>query len=164
MTAASPGRNIFSLLLGDNDGLYRTRSESFVLSMLGQAAIVGLLVYFTSCVIQGPPEIARRFPKLDEIPLIFSGNSGGGGGNHDPVPASQGNIPKASLDIQIVPPTVILPKEPPKLPVDESVNLAPDVKLPQGEQIGDPFSKFSILSDGPGGRGIGPGCCGGIGP
>ena len=42
--------------------------------------------------------------------------------------------------------------------------LAPDVKLPQGAQIGDPFSKFSILSNGPGGpTGIGPGCCGGIG-
>ena len=167
MTAAcpGPGPNIFSMLSGENDGLYRARRETFVLSMIGQAAIVGLLIYFTSCVIQGPPEIVRRFPKLDEIPLIFSGNSGGGGGNHDPLPASHGDIPKASLDTQIVPPTVILPKEPPKLPVDESVNLAPDVKLPQGGQIGDPFSKFSILSNGPGGlTGIGAGCCGGIGP
>jgi TonB family protein len=167
MTAASPGPgpNIFSMLLGENDGLYRTRRESFVFSMLGQAAIVGLLIYFTSCVIQGPPEIARGFPKLDEIPLIFSGNSGGGGGNHDPVPASQGNIPKASVDTQIVPPTVVLAKEPPKLAIPETVVLAPDVKLPQGGQIGDPFSKFSILSNGPGGPdGIGPGCCNGIGP
>lgn len=166
MTAASPGPgpNIFSMLSGENDGLYRARRETFVISMIGQAVIVGLLLYFTSCVIQGPPEIAR-FPKLDELPLIFSGNSGGGGGNHDPLPASHGDIPKASLDTQIAPPTVILPREPPKLAMPETVVLAPDVKLPQGGQIGDPFSKFSILSNGPvGPTGVGPGCCGGIGP
>jgi periplasmic protein TonB len=167
MTAASPGPgpNIFSLLSGDHDGLYRARRETFVFSMLGQGAIVGLLIYFTSCVITGTPEIARNVPKFDEIRLIFSGNSGGGGGNHDPLPASHGNIPKASLDTQLVPPTVVLPKEPPKLAMPETVVMAPDVKLPQGGQIGDPFSKFSILSGGPGGpTGIGSGCCDGIGP
>ncbi len=65
MTAASPGPgpNIFSILSGENDGLYRARRETFIFSLLGQAAIVGLLVYFTSCVIQGPPEIARQFPE-----------------------------------------------------------------------------------------------------
>jgi periplasmic protein TonB len=167
MTAASPGPgpNIFSVLSGENDGLYRARRETFVLSMLGQAAIVGLLIYFTSCVIRYPPEFVSKLPNLNELPLIFSGRNGGGGGNHDPLPASQGNIPKASLDPQLAPPTVILPKEMPKLPVEETVNVAPDIKLPQGGQIGDPLSKFSLLSNGPGGPGgIGPGCCDGIGP
>ncbi len=167
MTAASPGPgpNIFSMLSGENDGLYRARRETFVFSMLGQAAIVGLLIYFTNCVITGTPEIARNVPKFDEIRLIFSGNSGGGGGTRDPLPASHGNIPKASLDPQLVPPTIVLPKEAPKLAEPETVVVAPDVKLPQGGQIGDPFSKFSILSGGPGGPGgIGPGCCNGIGP
>ena len=167
MTAASPGPgpNIFSMLSAENDGLYRARRETFVFSMIGQAAIVGLLIYFTTRVIQRGPEIAREMPKLDEMRLIFSGNSGGGGGNHDSVPASHGNIPRPSLDTQLVPPTLVLPKEPPRLQVDESVNVAPDVKLPQGGQIGDPFSKFSILSGGPGGRGgLGSGCCDGIGP
>lgn len=69
MTAASPGLgpNIFSMLTGENDGLYRARRETFVLSMIGQAAIVGLLIYFTSRVIQRGPEIARGMPKLDEM-------------------------------------------------------------------------------------------------
>lgn len=167
MTAASPGPgpNIFSMLSGENDGLYRARRETFIFSMLGQAAIVGLLIYFTSCVIRHPPEFVNKLPNLNQLPLIFSGRNGGGGGNHDPLPASHGNIPLASLDPQLVPPTVILAKEPPKLPVPETVNVAPDIKLPQGGQIGDPFSKFSLLSNGPGGpTGIGPGCCGGIGP
>jgi len=167
MTAASsgPGPNIFSMLSGENNGLYRARRETFVFSMLGQAAVVGLLIYFTSCVIRGTPEIARQLPKFSELPIIFSGHNGGGGGNHDPLPASRGDIPKASLDPQLVPPTVILAKEPPKLAVPETVMVAPEVPLPQGGQIGDPLSKFSVLSNGPGGPGgIGPGCCDGIGP
>lgn len=167
MTASSPGPgpNIFSLPSGENDGLYRARRETFVFSMIGQAAIVGLVIYFTSCVIRGGPEITREMPKLDEIRLIFSGNSGGGGGNHDLLSASRGNIPRPSLDTQIVPPTLVLAKEPPKLAMPETVNVAPDVKLPQGGQIGDPFSKFSLPSSGPGGAGgFGSGCCDGIGP
>ena len=165
MTAASPEPNIFSILSGENDGLYRTRREAFVFSLLGQAAILGLLVYFTSCVIRGTPEIARQIPKFTELPLIFSGHNGGGGGNHDPLPASHGNLPRASLDPQLVPPTVILPKEPPKLAVDPTVMVAPDVPL-QGGQVGDPLSQFSrVLSNGPGGPGgMGTGCCDGIGP
>jgi protein TonB len=64
----------------------------------------------------------------------------------------------------LVPPTVVLPKEPPKLAMPGTVVVAPDVTLPQGGQIGDPLSKFSILSNGPGGPGgIGSSCCDGIG-
>ena len=166
MTAASRGPQLFSLFSGSNDLLGRTRKEAFVLSLLGQAAILGLIVYFTSCVIRSTPDIARQFPKLRELPLIFSGRNGGGGGDRDRLPATRGNFPRASLDPQIVPPTVIVPKEPPKLPVDQTVVVAPDLKLPQGGQIGDPSSQFSNwLSNGPGGpNGIGSGCCNGIGP
>src|ERR1700681_2074872 len=113
MTAASPGPgpNIFSVLSGQNDGLYRARRETFFFSLLGQAAIVAVVIYFTSCVIRSAPEIASRFPKFDELPLVFMGHNGGGGGNHDPLPVSRGNLPKASLDPQLAPPTVILAKE-----------------------------------------------------
>lgn len=165
MTAASRGPHLFSIFSND-EVLYQTRREAFVFSVLGQAAILGVIIYFTSCVIRGTPELARQVPKWSELPLIFSGHNGGGGGNHDPLPASHGNIPRASLDPQISPPTVIVPKEMPRLPVEETVMVAPDIKLPQGGQIGDPTSQFSkILSSGPGGRGgIGPGSGDGIGP
>jgi periplasmic protein TonB len=167
MTAASPGPgpNLFSIVSADHDGMYRARREMFVFSMVGQAAIVGLLVYFMSCVIRDPVGIARQLPKFIELPIIFSGHNGGGGGNHDPIPASHGNLPRASLDPQLTPPTVVLPKEPPKLAVEPTVTVSSDIKLPQGGQIGDPTSKFSLLSNGPGGPGgIGPGCCDGVGP
>lgn len=165
MTADShvPGPNLFANLSGQ-DFLYRARRDTFVYSLVAQAAILGIIVYFTSCVIRNTPEIKDRIKNLGELPLIFSGHNGGGGGHHDPVPASRGNLPAPSLQ-QMVPPDVIVPKEMPKLPVRETVVVAPDVKIPQGGQIGDPSSVFSkILSSGPGGPGgIGDGCCDGVG-
>ncbi|MGH9494647.1 MAG: energy transducer TonB [Candidatus Sulfotelmatobacter sp.] len=166
MTAASfdPGPNLFSVFSSETSR--RARRETFALSLLGQAAILAVVIYFTSFVIRSGPEIASRVPHLEEWPIIFSGHNGGGGGNFDSLPASQGTPPRTSLKAQIVPPTVIVPKEMPRLPVEETVVTAPEVKFPQTGQIGDPTSQFSQWrSDGPGGpEGIGSGCCQGIGP
>jgi protein TonB len=167
MTAATSGPSgphLFSMFSGERDAMFRTRREAFVLSLVGQATIVALLVYFTTAVLQSPPRTRLHFPNADDLPIIFSGHFGGGGGGHDPLPASHGNIPRASLDIQVVPPTVKVPKEMPHLLMDETVMVAPDVKISQGGQIGDPFSRFTTPSNGPGGPGgIGTSCCDGIG-
>jgi len=167
MTAASlrPDPGLFTIISKPTNG-HSPRRETFVLSLLGQAVIVGFIVYLTTYVFWGPATISVRAPRFDDIPLIFSGHNGGGGGGLDPSPASRGNLPRASLETQIVPPTVIVPKEMPKLAVEETVVAAPDIKFPQGGRIGDPTSQFSQwLSNGPGGPGgIGPGCCGGVGP
>lgn len=165
MTAAPPGPSLFSIFSGERDVDYRTRRGAFLLSLVGQAAILGVIIYFTSCVIRNAPEISRQLPKFAELPIVFLGHNGGGGGNHDRLPASQGTPPRASLDNQIVPPTVIVPKEMPKLPAEETVVAAPEVKFPVGA-IGDPLSQFSRWkSDGRGGPGgIGnEGCCNGDG-
>ncbi|PYX45422.1 MAG: hypothetical protein DMG79_19335, partial [Acidobacteria bacterium] len=100
MTAASPGPgpNIFSLFSDERRDLYRTRRETFVFSIIGQAVIVALLVYFTGYVVGGGRGRAPRIPDFRELPIVFSGFNGGGGGNHDPVPASHGDLPRASLD------------------------------------------------------------------
>ncbi len=169
MTAATPGpsgQNIFSMFSSERDALYRTKRETFVFSMAGQAALVGLLIYFTSYVIVGTPPLVKNLPPLDRLPVIFNGNGGGGGGGFDPLPASAGNIPKASLDQQLVPPTVMQPTAMPKLVAPETVVVVPDVTLPQGGVIGDPLSRFrGAFSNGPGGpSGISEGCCGGDGP
>lgn len=165
MTAAPPGPSLLSSFSGELNTDDRIRRETFLLSLLGQAVILGVIVYFTSCVIENARIIKRQFPKLAELPIVFLGRDGGGGGNRDPLPASQGTPPRASLDNQIVAPTVIVPKELPKLPAEETVVVAPEVKFPAGE-IGDPLSQFSNWkSDGRGGPGgIGDyGCCNGDG-
>ena len=168
MTAATSGPsgpNLFSMFSSDGAGLYRTKRETFVFSMVGQALVVVLLSYFTSCAIIGKPPLIGSLP-LKEFPLVFSGDSGGGGGNFEKILASHGNLPRASLADPIVPATVIVAKEPPKLPVEETVRVDPSATLPPGGQIGDPMSQFSkVLSNGSGGSGgIGKGCCDGVGP
>jgi periplasmic protein TonB len=156
--------NVFSLFSSNTSVPYRTRREAFVFSMLGQGIALALIVYFTSCVIRNPPGMITKIPGLEQLPLIFAGHNGGGGGNHDPLPASRGNLAPAAL-IQLAPPTVRQPTEMPRLPVPETIIMAPDIQIVQGGQIGDPTSRFLTPSDGPGGpTGIGPGCCGGIGP
>jgi len=168
MTAAplAPGPNLFSILSRENQWNDRVRQETFLLSLLGQAALLALIVFLTTSVIRQTPEMSRRLTDLPRLPVIFSGSNGGGGGNHDPLPASFGDPPLASLNPQVVPPTVRVPTHMPMLPVPETVVVAPDVRLPQGAQIGDPMSKFKgWLSDGragPGGIGD-DGCCNGIG-
>jgi TonB family protein len=167
MTALPSGysdQTLFSTFSTDNAGSYRTRNEAFVLSLLAQFLILFFIACATRYVIVHPVRLGT-LPTAADLPLVFSGHNGGGGGNFDLLPASHGNIPKASLEDQIVAPTVKLPTEMPKMPVEETVMVAPDIKLPQGGQIGDPTSQFLAASNGPGGPGgIGPGCCNGIGP
>jgi periplasmic protein TonB len=163
MTAAPTGPNLFSMFSGEGNGTYHTRREAFVFSLLGQAIALALLTYFTCCILETPP-MNGKFTKFRDLPLTFSGYNGGGGGDRDPLPATHGDFPQASL-VQLAPPNVKQPTEMPKLPMPESVEMAPNVVIPQGGQIGDPTSTFtSALSNGPGGRnGIGTGCCDGVG-
>jgi len=164
MTAAPPGPNLFSVLTGETESLSR-RPETFAASLLGQAAILALIIYLTTHAIPGRGVVPDPIPILSNN-VIFRGADGGGGGNHELLPASAGNLPTASLEAPIVPATVKVPQYLAKLMVDQSVEVAPDIKLPQGGQIGDPNSPFSQwLSNGKGGPGgIGDtGCCDGVG-
>ena len=131
-------------------------------SLLGQALILAALTYVTCCLVEDPPGI-RRPIRIDDVWVIFSGRSGGAGGSHEKLPASHGNYPRASLADQLATPTVVLPREQPKVVLAPTV-VAPDIPIPQGGQTGDPMSSLTqVLSNGPGERGIGKGCCGGDG-
>jgi periplasmic protein TonB len=166
MTDAPAGPPLFSIFSEQFQGHHRFRNPAFLFSFAGQSLLVALLVYFTCCMIGDPTGTLLRPSKLGDLPLIFSGHGGGGGGTFDKLPASHGNLPRASLETQLAPPNVMHPTEMPKLAVPQTVVVAPEVKLPQGGQIGDPTSQFTkMLSNGPGGPGgIGVGCCGGVGP
>jgi protein TonB len=164
-----PGSTLFSMFSAEGNGLYRTKREAFVLSLLGQALVVVLVAWFATSVFPGPrldvDRMSRDFKNI--LPVVFSGSGGGGGGSRDKLSATHGAPPPASLEEQLTPPVVVVPKEPAKLQVQPTVTVAPEVPLPQGSQIGDPSAQiFSWLSNGgggPGGTGD-DGCCNGVGP
>lgn len=164
MTAAPPGPNLFSMLAWENENVSRRR-ETFVGSLIGQAAILAVIIYLTTHAISGPGFVNPIHAVNTN--QVFYGANGGGGGTHEVLPASTGNPPPASLNPPIVPATVIVPNQMHLVMVQQTVEMAPDVKFPQNGQIGDPDSPFSQwLSNGKGGPngGIGDhGCCGGDG-
>jgi TonB family protein len=104
------------------------------------------------------------------LPLSAKANDtiggGGGGGDRDKLQAPKGKLPKASMQ-QFTPPAVVIRNENPKLPMEPTVVVPPEVPLPSVNlpNYGDPLSKVAgTLSNGTGsGGGIGSGSGGGIG-
>src|SRR5215469_8986172 len=90
---------------------------------------------------------------------------GGGGGDRDVLQASKGKLPKFSLQ-QITPPVVVVRNEHPKLAVEPTVVIPPQVKLASNNMpnLGDPLAHAVMPSNGTGsGGGIGSGEGGGVG-
>jgi TonB family protein len=90
---------------------------------------------------------------------------GGGGGDRSPDPASLGKLPKLSMQ-QIAPPAVVIRNPDPKLAVEPTVVVPPQISLPSVamNQLGDPLGTLGMPSNGPGfGGGIGTGSGGGVG-
>jgi TonB family protein len=63
---------------------------------------------------------------LPTAKTVISG--GGGGGDHDSLPAPKGRLPKAALQ-QITPPAIIMRNEKPKLAVEPTVVIPPQVHV-----------------------------------
>jgi TonB family protein len=90
---------------------------------------------------------------------------GGGGGDRDVLQATKGKLPKFAMT-QITPPVVVVRNENPKLPVEPTVVIPPQVRLAMNSMpnLGDPMSGAVLPSNGTGsGGGIGSGSGGGIG-
>ena len=66
MTAASRGPNRLSIFSEGDDLLYRTRREPFLFSVLGQAAMVVIIIYFSSCIVVHPPVWVHPFSNLSD--------------------------------------------------------------------------------------------------
>lgn len=92
---------------------------------------------------------------------------GGGGGDRDKLQATKGKLPKLSME-QITPPAVVVRNEHPKLEVEPTVVVPPQIKLAMNNlpNLGDPTSHLPSgpPSNGTGsGAGIGSGSGGGVG-
>jgi periplasmic protein TonB len=99
-------------------------------------------------------------------PAKTQAGGGGGGGDHDVLKASQGRLPKFSMQ-QITPPAAVIRNLSPKLAVEPTVIVPPDIKVAMNTMpnLGDPKSSAIIPSNGTGSNsGIGSGSNGGVGP
>jgi periplasmic protein TonB len=93
-----------------------------------------------------------------------SSGGGGGGGDRDKLEATKGKLPKFSMQ-QLAPPAVVIRNDNPKLAVEPTVVVPPEIKIASNmPNLGDPMSKMPLLSNGTGsGSGIGSGSGGGVG-
>jgi TonB family protein len=161
------------VLVQDIWGQYGRQKKSWVMSLALQSAVVVLLfaVASTKTVQQKVahfipllnPNLAAYEPKQPPAKNTMAG--GGGGGDHSPLPASKGRLPKAALK-QFTPPTAVALNPDPKLTMEPTIIAPPDTRLPEVNmaQYGDPLAKLGVGSNGPGsGGGIGSGVGGGIG-
>jgi periplasmic protein TonB len=98
-------------------------------------------------------------------PAKTQAGGGGGGGDRDVLQASKGRVPKFSMQ-QITPPAAVIRNPNPKLAVEPTLLVPPEVKVAMNNMpnLGDPKSSAIIPSNGTGGgSGIGSGYGGGVG-
>lgn len=111
------------------------------------------------------PSLDTPMPILPQKGPTMGG--GGGGGAREKMQAPQGKAPKLELKEQITPPAIVVKNDAPKLPVEASVMVPNNVRLPNSNlpTIGVPLSKVvGPPSNGTGsGGGIGEGAGGGLG-
>jgi len=143
-------------------GVYRPQKKSWALSLVLQS--LALAVLFAAASSPTVRHAARQAFEL-YVPVDIVRESGGGGGQRSPLPASQGKLPKPSLR-QFTPPEVVSTNPNPKLTIEPSILAPPDVALPQAasENYGDPLGNLGLLSGGPGSHGgLGSGSSTGVG-
>ena len=155
-------------------GLYGRQKKSFAMSTGGQVVFAVLLfTVLSSKAVQD--KVKQYVPLISPIDLApppeaaakqKAMGGGGGGGDRSPLPASKGRLPKQALR-QFTPPMAVVNNMNPKLSMEPSIIVPPDVKLPDCPtclNYGDPLGKIGPLSNGPGsGGGIGSGSGGGVG-
>jgi protein TonB len=94
-----------------------------------------------------------------------AGHGGGGSGDHSVLPAGKGRLPRIAPR-QFTPPMAVIPNLDPKLPMEPTLVISADVKLPQVDMLalGDLFGKNGPPSNGAGeGGGTGDGTGAGVG-
>lgn len=133
-------------------------------------AVLLITYYLGKRVIEKPKEdVTLIAPSLDSAilkPAKTQVGGGGGGGDRDKFQAPKGNIPKPSMQ-QITPPAIVVRNDHPKLAVQPTVVLPPQVKLAMNApNLGNPTAAIPSgpPSNGTGSSGgIGSGAGGGIG-
>ncbi len=110
------------------------------------------------------PDLTPQLPMTKKSATTSGG--GGGGGDRDKLQAPKGKLPKLAME-QITPPAIVIRNDHPKLPVEPTVVVPPQIKLASNmPSIGNPMAAIPAgpPSNGTGsGGGIGSGSGGGVG-
>ena len=157
-------------------GFYNYKKNGALGSTAAHLIVIGLIIGGTilgrrivARVVAKPQTSTQLIDPGDFIPLKpakTQAGGGGGGGDRDVLQASKGRLPKFSMQ-QITPPAAVIRNLDPKLAVEPTVIVPPDIKVAMNSMpnLGDPKSSAIIPSNGTGsGSGIGSGYGGGVGP
>ena len=140
---------------------------STIVHLLAIALIIAGAYWGHNIVVSKPQQSVELIaPDITLQASKTQSGGGGGGGDRDKLSASQGRLPKQSMQ-QITPPMAVVRNPKPLLEVPPTVVVPPEVKLtqPNMPDLGDPLSHLpSVPSNGTGaGGGIGAGNGGGVG-
>jgi len=143
---------------------------STVIHVLALALIIGATYLGRRIVDVAKPKETVLLIAPDDLPVLppskTQSGGGGGGGDRDKLQASPGRLPRQSMQ-QITPPAAVIRNLNPKLAVEPTIVVPPDIHLqqPNMPELGDPLSRLpSVPSNGTGyGGGIGSGNGGGVG-
>ncbi len=170
--APATSQLVLPTLFGEGYGEYQVRPYNFVLSLALHALGITLLFASALWMAKNPQVVTKAITgnnvvNLSDIflpPAKTQVGGGGGGGDHDKLQASVGRPPKFSMT-QYTPPAVVIRNQDPKMSVEPTVIVPPQVKLSfPTAMIGDPKGVLGPPSNGPGsGGGIGSGSGGGVG-
>lgn len=134
----------------------------FVSASFGHEVVQKVATHEVVTLIAPSPDSYTMTPAKKEV------SGGGGGGDQDPVPATKGRLPKLAMQ-QITPPQIVLRNQKPKLAVEPTVVVPPQVHLAENHlpNLGVPTATpmpSAPPSNGTGsGGGIGSGSGGGVG-
>lgn len=155
-------------------GFYDHKKSGAALSTVVHIIVISAILvgtyYLGKKVVEKPKEeVVLIAPPMD-TPIMKPSKQvvagGGGGGDRDKFQAPKGRIPKQSLE-QITPPAIVVRNDHPKLAVEPTVVVPPQVKLQANAlNLGNPTAPMPSgpPSNGTGsGGGIGSGSGGGIG-
>jgi protein TonB len=116
-----------------------------------------------------PPKVTVTLVDPGDLPALKPSKTqvggGGGGGDRDVLAASKGKLPRLSMQ-QIAPPAAVIRNPNPKLAVEPTIIVPPQVVLASNNMpnLGDPLAHAVLPSNGTGSRGgIGTGEGGGVG-
>jgi periplasmic protein TonB len=144
---------------------------STIIHVLAVAIIIAVALIARRAIPDKKPTATVILLDPGDLPVLqpskTQSGGGGGGGDRDKLQASQGRLPKQSLKQQFVPPMAVVRNPDPKLAMDPTIVVPPDIHLQQPNtlDLGDPMSHLpTVASNGTGyGGGIGSGNGGGVG-